>query len=458
MNTKYIRITAIAIAALMLVGCTASQYLKKGTELEAAGLYEQAANAYLVSLSASRDNPQAMIGLKNTGQRAIDDMASQVVQASAQNDDRAAVYRFHEVDQMATKASRLGVTLQVPSEAKVAYTNSLASYTDKLYTQSQTLLDANKYTQAESVLKELRALNPAYADVDDLLLYSRAEPMYQSALALMNKGKNRQAYTAFGSLLKSFPDYKDAANLRDEALQRAQLTVRVDPFVGPYNAGAYVAALREHTMAAISGLNHQFIKVVDPQAAAMAAQDRLRTSQGNVSINQLLGAKAFIHGDLTEFFVEPEHTTRQMRKGYLRHERKVRDKNTGQETIKIEYEKVTYEECVMRASAVVTVKYQMVLAESGTVLISDVAHAERRAELAYVEFRGDHKKLVPGHWISATRDSDKDYIETDAGKIKALQRMCTEKRGIPTSNALLEEAAIEVASRIASRVGRYNPE
>ena len=458
MKTALKHIASIAIATLMLGGCTSSQYLKKGTELEAAGMYEQAANAYIVSLSANRNNTQSMIGLKNTGQRAIDEMSAQVVNASRQRDDRGAVYRYHEVDQMASKASKLGVSLQIPASTKVAYEESKRNYSEQLNTQAQKMLEANKFSQAETILKELRSINPAYDGVDDMLIYSRAEPLYQSALALYDRGKYRQAYSAFNSLNKSFPDYKDALSLRDEAFQRAQFTVWVEPFACQYDASAYAAALREHTVAAIAGLNHAFIKAIDPQTTSQNIQQRMRSQQPGMNVNQLIGAKGLVQGTITDFMIEPEHTTREMRKGYLRHEHKKRDKATGQETTIVEYEKVTYEVCTMSAGAIVTLKYQLVAADNGALLLNDVAHAERRALLSYVNFKGDHKKLVPGHWISATRDSDKDYISTDSKEIRALQRLCTEKRGIPTANALLEEAAVEIASRVAHRISLYNPE
>lgn len=462
MSTKIKHTIAITIAALLLYGCTASKYLKKAAQFELAGLYEQAAKAYIVSLDAKSDNVKAIVGLKNAGQRAVEEKSALVQNAADRDDLKTAVYQYLDMADMVSKSSKFGVLLNIPEQITAAFEDTKQRYAEQIYGQAQQMLDAERYQQAETLLKELKQIAPNHSDdVDEMLMLSKAEPQYQSAQQLMHQKKYRKAYSTLSELVKAYPRYKDASDLQAEALNYAMITIRVEDF-GTQKVKApndYSKTLRSNVMSSISAKNNVFVKIVDGQAQALQEQRRAIAVGANViSVGQLLAAKTLLQGNITNYNIKPTSTTKSVRKGYLRKEIKRRNKETGAETVETTYEKVTYELYTTSASASVSLSYQLVSVETGEVLLTDVARSTKSDEASYITFSGDCKQLVPGHWEHADKRSDKDKISTDNAEIKSVQRRCGRKPAISTTASLLDQATKEVSETVATKINAYNPE
>ena len=461
MNTMLKHAIAIAMAALMVSGCTASKYLKKGNQFEKAGLYEQAAKAYIVSLAAKNDNVKAMVGLKNTGQRAVDEKTTQVMSAADRDDHKTAVYRYMEMADMVSKSSKLGVQLQIPEQATSTYEDARQHYADQIYSQSQQMLDAERYQQAEALLKELKSIAPHHNDnIDEMLMLSQAEPQNQAAQKLLQQGKHRKAYTTLTTLVNTYPHYKDAAELRADALSRAQLTIRVEAFGQPKGlATDYAQPISAKVIASVNAKNNVFIKIVDGQAKILQEQRRaIAAGADNISVGQLLAAKSLLQGNITTLRMQPITTQRTLCRGYLRKEKKTRNKETGKEITEVSYDKVTYEEHTMSTSASVALSYQLVSVETGQVVLADVARSAKSASKTYIVFNGNCSQLVPGHWEHIDKKSDKDRIDDNSIARYALQSKCTKERSITSTAALLEMALNEVSETVATKINAYNPE
>lgn len=462
MNTRIKHTIAITIAALLLCGCTASKYLKKAAQFELAGLYEQAAKAYIVSLDAKSDNVKAIVGLKNAGQRAVEEKSALVQNAADHDDLKTAVYQYLDMADMVNKSAKFGVLLKIPEQITSAFEDTKQRYAEQIYGQAQQMLDAERYQQAETLLKELKQIAPNHSDdVDEMLMLSKAEPQYQSAQQQLQQKKYRKAYTTLSDLVKAYPSYKDASELQAEALNHAMITIRVEDF-GTQRSRApsdYAQTLRANVMSAISAKNNVFVKIVDGQAQALQEQRRAIAVGANViSLGQLLAAKALLQGNITGYNIRPASTSKTVHKGYLRKEIKRRNKETGEETVETTYEKVTYEHYTTSASASITLSYQLVSVETGEVLLSNVAQSTKSDEASYITFSGDCKQLVPGNWEHANKRSDKDKISTDNSEIKNVQRKCGRKPSISSTTTLLNQATKAVCESVANKINAYNPE
>ncbi len=67
------KVIAFLLLAIVLSGCASKRFVKKGLEMENAGLYSDAANMYYNSLLKNINNVDAKLGLQRTGQLVLDD-------------------------------------------------------------------------------------------------------------------------------------------------------------------------------------------------------------------------------------------------------------------------------------------------------------------------------------------------------------------------------------------------
>ena len=68
-----IRLLIYVLSILVITACASQRYAKLALKNEQAGLYEDAAELYLKSLNADKENIDAKIGAKKNGQLTLDD-------------------------------------------------------------------------------------------------------------------------------------------------------------------------------------------------------------------------------------------------------------------------------------------------------------------------------------------------------------------------------------------------
>lgn len=457
------RFLLLTLAATLLLGsgCASKKYAKKGMKFEQAGMWELAAEAYLRSLSAKRDNIDAIIGLKRAGQRVLDERSLKVIKAYEDNDLKQTVYTYLDAEDFRLRAAALGVELSISSMAKEYFDDAKPKYVEKIYGEAQNLLESEKFQQAEELLSEVKRLQPDYGNVQDMLKVSKCEPLYRQARQYMEANQYRKAYGNLDRIIREFTNYKDSRDLRDEALQKATITIRVSDFSAAGGTTAELAkSVQVSVVSRLNALNNPFIKVIDAASTDKLIEEQRRslTTGSDLEVGKLLAAKALLTGEVSVVQVSPVKLTKTEKRGYLKEETRYKDPATGEEKVKVSYRKVVYYVYGQQSNVTIALKYQLTSTETGAVMVSDYIRSSQSDEVSYATFDGPANKLVPGYWEKMDADSPKDVVNDNSPEARNLQELLKAKRDIASISTLTSNAIEDLAKRTAQKINQYNPE
>lgn len=457
---RFLLLALIPVLVLFLDGCASKKYAKKGDKFEQAGMWEDAAEAYIRSLSSKRDNFDAISGLKRAGQRAVDEKCLKVLKAYESEALKETVYGYLGVVSLKNRASAVGVELTINDRATDYFDDAKPKYIEQIYAEAQVSLDAEKFPQAESLLAEIETLEPGYGNVQEMLKIAQCEPVYRQAKDYMASGLNRKAYANFDKILKQHNSYKDSKELKDEALQKALITIKVDNFKAQVGSQELVTRIQGSVLSQLNALNNPFIKVVDTESTQQILDEQMRgVSVGSdIQIGKILAAKAILSASLVEFNQFYGKLIKTEKRGYLKEVTVTKNKETGLEEKKASYKKVIYYTYSIKNNTALALKYQLTSIETGAILVSDVVREFKEDEANYATFEGDDDKLVPGHWESMSKDSEKDYVNDNSAAVSELRGLLKAKKEIQSVAQLTDKAISEIAAKTSQKINKYNPE
>jgi hypothetical protein len=124
----------------------------------------EAANSYYVALQKKRTNVDAQIGMKKTGQLVLNTMLGEFARAKNFGSKKEAVYSFHAARDYRDKIRGVGVELQLADFYLTDYEHAKNAYLLELYDQGTSLLEEQKFSDAEVKFNEIRRLDPNYKD------------------------------------------------------------------------------------------------------------------------------------------------------------------------------------------------------------------------------------------------------------------------------------------------------
>jgi len=451
----------IASIVILAGGCASKKYAKKGMKFEQAGLWQQATDAYFRSLMAKRDNIDAIIGLKRAGQHVLDEQSLEVIKAYENDDLKGTVYKYIDAEDLKNKASAFGVELSISNIATDYYKDAKPKYIEKIYSEAQRYMDEERFKEAEQLLSEIKRLQPDYGNVKDMLKVSKCEPLYREAKEFMSASLYRKAYNNLDKIIREYNNYKDARELRDEALEQATITIKVSNFkTGSRNAQNITKSVQAEVTSSLNELKTPFIKVIDTENTDKIIEEQHRSiSTGSeLEIGKLLSAKAILNGEVSILELKPGRLKKTRKKGYLREETKVKDPKTGDTKINVSYKKVYYYEYSQSNSVTIALKYQLTSTETGAVLVTDYVRSNQSDFIEYATFDGPKDKLVPGYWEKIDVKTEKDVINDNTPDVRRLQEKLNARREITSIASLMSKAINEVGVSVANKIGSYNPE
>ena len=110
---RYLLLFLIAATVAFGTSCASKRFAKKGLKYEQAGQFDQAAEAFLRSLQANRNNVDAQIGMKKNGQRLLDKKMLAIHSAYESSDDKGTVYNYLDAKGYKDMVEGLGVELLI---------------------------------------------------------------------------------------------------------------------------------------------------------------------------------------------------------------------------------------------------------------------------------------------------------------------------------------------------------
>lgn len=454
-----ILILFLIASIVLLSGCASKRYAKKGLKYEQAGMYELAAEMFYQSMVRNPKNIDAAIGLKKNGQRLMDDKILSIHQAFSAGNDKETVYKFLDAKAYRDKVNATGVQISYPERTEGFFSEAKSRYLSKLYSEARLLLDEEKFKDSEALFAEIKSIDPSYKGVDEHMKISQCEPIYREGVDYLATGLYRKAYANFNSIIVNHGSYKDSKELRDDALNKGMITIEIKPLTSKFRLERSVTSMLESKItASITSLKNPFVKVVDTQNTQAFIQQQQQTHNTNVEVGKLLAAKALLTGEIIRLEKNSGDIQKTEKRGYLKEEKKVKDKMTGEEKTETIFHKVTYFEFTRENAVKVSFKYQLSSTETASVLISDALDINETDKVHYAEFDGKKENLVPGFWEFADKKSPKDKINDNQSDINALQTLLKANKTIKSPDALQSQAFDDIAKRVATKINQYNPE
>ncbi|MGD9976508.1 MAG: hypothetical protein AB7S54_01055 [Bacteroidales bacterium] len=456
---KILLLSVLPLAILLSGGCASKKYVKQGSKYEQAGMWELASDAYLHSLAAKGGNIDALVGLKRSGQRVIDDKCYKMFKAYENDQLKDVVYGYLDAVELKNKAAAFGVELTISDITAEYFTDAKSRYIEMIYDESQQLMNAEKFTQAGNILREIQQIEPGYGDVKEMLKVSKCEPLYRQGKEYLAGGANRKAYANFELIISEYDGYKDSQELKEEALQRALITVKVDDFKRKAGKVEFTRQLQGTVVAQLNLLDNPFIKVVDTENTQKIIDEQLRSVNvgSNIQVGKILSARAILSGSVVEFNQSSGRLVKTEKRGYMKEVSKTKT-SSGAEEKKSTYKKVIYYTYSVKNSVLATLEFQLTSTETGAVMVSDVVKESLEDETTYATFDGDDSKLIPGYWEQINKDSPKDVISDKSSDISDLKNLLKAKRDVMSVTQLADKAVLEMARKTAQKINQYNPE
>lgn len=453
----------LTIVVLTLTGCASKRHLKNAVKYDEAGLFEDAAQLYMRSLSANSDNIEAKLGLRRTGQMVLDQRVADFTTHHRNNQHGDAVYAYLNAEKYRNQASSLGVRLDFSSSHQAAFLTSRNIYLDGLFRDGQRALDAESFTTAEERFSEILNIDDTYKNARENWVIARYEPIYRDGLDFMYTGLYRKAYFAFHTILSEHGTYKDAMQMREEALAGATITVAVLPFYTANNIHRSAAAeLRANTISEISALPTPFYRIVNdpilnnlPQISVINDPSivlaLIKSAGARFSADNILMARVV---NYNEYTTNPKRTERP---AYIKQTREITN-SAGRKEKVTEYVKTTYIEVERKSGASLRVEFSMVNIKSGMVVLTDYLNFEDNQQVLYGEYKNNYKDLIPGEWKSANRDDDSDKIFDNSRSISDLHKSFTASKDLVTGKQMMTTFLGAAGHQISLRLNAYDPE
>ena len=463
-NCKTIRYLLILTSiTIVLTGCASKRHLKNALKYDEAGLYEDAANLYMRSLSANRDNIEAKLGLKRTGQMVLDQRLKDFSTFHNNNQHGDATYAYINAEKYVNQANSLGVRLDFTGNYYELYMTSRNIYLNNLYNDGIGALEVESFDIAEERFYEILNIDDSYKDARENWAIARFEPIYRDGLNFMNLKLYRKAYFAFNTILSEYGTYKNAVLLREEALDGATITIAVLPFyTTKNNYRSYAAKLRANTISEISSLPLPFYKIVnDPIINNLPQISVINDPSLILSIIKKAGAKFAADNILMARIVNFEEYTskpkKTLKKAYIKETKEITNRSGAKERV-TEYKKVSYLQIEHNSSASLRVEFSLVNISTGEIVLTDYLDFNDHQNITYSTYDDDYRNLIPGEWKYSNKDDDSDRVFDNRNAINNFHKEFTQTKEIITGKEMMTSMLGAAGHQIALRLNAYDPE
>lgn len=444
---KIITIVAILVSLILVFGnCASKRYTKKGLKLEALGQYSDAADMFYQAVVVKKTNIEAVAGLKRTGQMTLSKKLSEFNQAYNNEQDKEAVYYYQDAKNYYNKIAGVGVELNFPSFYEEYYNEVKDNYLEDRYYEGSNLLDQEKFSDAETIFREIVKLQENYKDSKEKLITAVNEPKYREGLRLMDSEQFRRAYYVFDGIIQNAGAYKSSYDLKSECLTKGTITITIAEIKNYSGTSGLESILQSKIISEIQSSNNPFIKLLDFQNSSSIKGD-LGSSKTK--------SNAILYCEITKFTYNAGKNNEIEKHGYLRKKVKVLNRETGEYETKTEYEKVKYYEYNMTRTIDMTVTYKLVNGLTKEIYTTNSKTVQTRDDIQYAKFSGDVNNLVPGYWKDIKTSSPEDFINDNQNALNELNSLLNARSQIKDFNTLSGEASDAEASVISKAVIDY---
>lgn len=457
------RFILISVLIFGLAACSSKRFANKALKYDEAGMFHEAAALYLRSLTSNPSNMDARMGLMRTGSLVFEEKLQNFTNFHRNSQHKEAVYAFQDLEKYYHSVSSVGVKLEFPEQYKIYYNESKQEYLAYLYREGMKALNLEAFATAEPLLAEVLLLDPAYKDSKEHWVTARYEPIYRNGLSFFENGLYRKAYYSFDQILQANGPYKESVDYKERSLKAATITIGVLPFyTNSYGERTVANELKAKTISHIQELKSPFYKLInDPVIANMPQLDQAREPLAALQWIQKAGADFTVQTVLYTRILRYNAHTSSLRRietpAYLKKITEVTSES-GQKETKTDYIKTSYSEFSRQSSASLTVEFSLMDIKTGEILVTDVITLNDADEIAYAEFKGNYKELIPGEWEKIDKELPGDRVYDNATHISEIQKKFTATKELRSGQQIATQLLQNAAQNIARKIENYNPE
>ena len=464
MRTITIALRILLISALS-VACSGSNGLyKKGKKLDEAGLHYEASNFYIDALQRKSSNSDAILALKVSGQKVLDDYYAVFYQYYSDKNLKKSVYAYLEADNFKSKVQSVGVRLLAADYYEDYYKEVKTLYIHEVYETAQKELDNEQFGDAELKLKEIQKLEPTFKDVTELSTFAYVEPKYRMAIRAFDKFEYRKAYFLFEDIIKASGNYKESQELKDIAQENARYTIGILRFENSSKVAGMETALSGSIVRDLMNLNDPFLVVIDRTNTQRLISEQKLGMTGIIEAGsaakagEMLGAKAILVGKVVSAEKTAGRLKKQSKTGYLGKPVYKTNPETGKKYREMIYSKVYYYDYTQVNTVSCTFQYQLISTETGEILISDMVEKSVDDKIFYSKFSGDSRYLYKGTWASQTKKTTNDKIYNSRTSKKEIDNQLKSTQEIKTVEKLANDLFKIISKDVSVKIQNFNPE
>ena len=445
---SFIFTLAFVMLSLALPSCNGSKaFVKRAAKMEAAGMMPQAANLYYTAVMKKPTNIDAMVGLQRSGQVVLGQHIAEFDEAVAYNNRQIALSAWDKAVAWDKKLSAVGADLAFPEAKRAIYEGVKNAHLDETYRDANVLLEQENFAQALLKFDEVLRLDPAYQDAAALRNTAYCEPRYREGVLSQENEQLRSAHKVFKEIVDADAGYRDAADRLAQVLEDGRFTVALTEFKNGSSRINVEVKLQSLVEEALMGSSDPFLKVVDRESLAMILQEQSMglnglTSNGDVEIGNLLGAKALLKATITTCDQRQSRLNRSNKTGYESY-RVERVNEEGKKYYETKYRTVSYREYYQDASVDVACTFKFISTVTGEVVSTQTVYGRASDNIRYIDYGGNRNTFYLGGSTGARTGS--------TGR-SDRERLMNARRTIKSGDALTEEACLQLASQIQGNI------
>ena len=392
-------LTILLIAGLAASCGPSATALKRSKKLEAAGLGYEAAESALDALEANPNNTKALVQATVVGQREIKRIGAEFEKRADANEVVGALESYVRGRNLVERAAESSIELT----GLEIYTNRFAQlrqgHVAQLVAQADAALNSNDFSGAQRLYKNALRYDPDNALIRSQWRVSVAEPLFRQGLQSYKVKRYRTAYYQWEEMEKAIGEaYKNSRQLQDSAVYHGKVTVGIRDVIAPTRQELDLArGLRADLLSNLVNSQEPFIEWIDYNEQYRFAA----TEQPDFLLNM----------EMTDWQEQPGMASRFERQGYRKETVKVKDPQTGVETTKDIFHKVTYYDIDYRFYVKGTFLFKLEDVRTKQVVSSREVSDSREQIVATAEYSGGSAAtLYPGSWGSLNEARTTDVI------------------------------------------------
>ena len=331
--------------------------------------------------------------------------------------------------------------------------NKLQQALNERYKEGSYYLMQENFKEAELAFEQVKNINSNYLDVKNLHREAASEPIYRKAIKDLKKGKCRTAYLGLDDIIQRFDSYKNADELKSDALVCAEYPIIVESYRGR-NSSGFESNIQNAVIEDILASKNPFVKIIKGSNDISSPYYNIsETSKNNTQLKRYIenfyvrtNAKAVLTIHINQYQLQDEPVRSYDVNGL--EVKKLKARNGADSLVE---KSVVYKEYEKRSTLQSNITYRLVEITTGKILMQKTIQKSDEKQIRYARNNNSNYKLIyPTRTIA-------DRIMRDESNYKNLQALFQTSDQI-NSQSLAENILTDFRKRIVNEILLFNPE